>query len=75
MGHRIIRKRSYASKKQGFEFVYAATDDCTRLCYVDILADERSETVSTFLKNAVNWFAQQNVCRTGDDRQRVRVRG
>ncbi|HKO57682.1 MAG TPA: IS481 family transposase, partial [Thermoanaerobaculia bacterium] len=61
VGHRITRKRSYGSKKHGFEYVYVATDDFTRLCYVDILADERSETASTFLKNAVNWFAQQNV--------------
>jgi transposase len=62
VGHRITRRRSFGSKKQGFEFVYAATDDFTRLCYVDILADERSEAASTFLERAVSWFAQQNVC-------------
>jgi hypothetical protein len=48
VGHRITRRRSFGSKKQGFEFVYVATDDFTRLCYVDILADERSEAASTF---------------------------
>ena len=61
MGHRITRRRSFGSKKQGFEFVYVATDDFTRLCYVDILADERSEAASTFLKAAVEWFALQKV--------------
>jgi transposase InsO family protein len=61
VGHRITRKRSYGSKKQGFEFVYVATDDFTRLAYVDILADERSETASTFLRDAVAWFAGQQV--------------
>ena len=61
VGHRITRRRSFGSKKQGFEFVYAATDDFTRLCYVDILDDERSEAASTFLQRAVSWFAQQNV--------------
>jgi len=61
VGHRITRKRSFGSKKQGFEFVYVATDDYTRLSYVDILADERSETASTFLNRAVEWFAQQKV--------------
>lgn len=61
VGHRITRQRSFGSKKQGFEFVYVATDDFTRLSYVDILADERSETASTFLKGAVEWFAQKNV--------------
>lgn len=61
VGHRITRKRSFGSKKQGFEFVYVATDDFTRLSYVDILADERSEAASTFLKGAVEWFALQKI--------------
>ena len=61
VGHRITRKRSFGSPKQGFEFVYVAIDDFTRLSYVDILADERSETASTFLKSAVEWFAMQKV--------------
>jgi transposase InsO family protein len=60
-GHRITRKRSFGSPKQGFEFVYVATDDFTRLSFVDILADERSETASSFLKCAVDWFAQKKV--------------
>lgn len=31
VGHRITRRRSFGSKKQGFEFVFVATDDHTRL--------------------------------------------
>ena len=61
VGHRITRKKSYGSPRQGFEFVYVATDDFTRLSFVDILADERSESASTFLKRAVEWFAQMNI--------------
>jgi transposase InsO family protein len=61
VGHRITRKRSFGSPKQGFEFVYVAIDDFTRLSYVDILADERSESASTFLTRAVEWFVKQNV--------------
>ena len=61
VGHRITRQRSFGSKKQGFEFVFVATDDFTRLCYVDILADERSEAASTFLNRAVEWFARQKI--------------
>ena len=61
VGHRITRQRSLGSPKQGFEFVYVATDDFSRLCYVDILADERSEAASTFLKAAVKWFAHHSV--------------
>lgn len=65
VGHRITRKRSFGSPRQGFEFVYVATDDFTRLSFIDILADERSEAASTFLKRAVDWFAQKNVAIEG----------
>jgi transposase InsO family protein len=58
VGHRITRERSFGSKKQGFEFVYVATDDASRLSYAEIHADERSEAACTFLKNAVNWFGR-----------------
>ena len=61
IGHRITRKRSFGSKKQGFEFAYVAVDDASRLSYVEMLADERSEAACAFLSNAVSWFAQQNV--------------
>src|SRR5688500_1363408 len=61
VGHRITRKRSFGSKKQGFEFAYVAVDDATRLSYVEILADERSEAASAFLSNAVSWFAQKSI--------------
>ena len=61
IGHRITRKRSFGSKKQGFEFAYVAVDDASRLSYVEILADERSEPACAFLSNAVSWFARQNI--------------
>jgi transposase InsO family protein len=61
VGHRITRKRSFGSKKQGFEFAYVAVDDASRLSYVEVVADERSEAACAFLANAVSWFAQQNV--------------
>jgi transposase InsO family protein len=61
VGHRITRKRSFGSKKQGFEFVYVATDDASRLSYAEIHADERSEAACTFLKNAVSWFAAYKI--------------
>ena len=61
VGHRITRKRSFGSKKQGFEFAFVAVDDASRLSYVELLADERGETACAFLSNAVSWFARQNV--------------
>jgi transposase InsO family protein len=61
VGHRITRRRSFGSPRQGFEFVYVATDDFSRLSYVEILPDERSESASTFLTRAVAWFARYGV--------------
>jgi len=62
VGHRVTRKRSHGSRKQGFEFVFVATDDASRLSYSQIFADERSEAACAFLRNAVAWFARMNVC-------------
>lgn len=61
VGHRITRERSFGSKKQGFEFAFVAVDDASRLSYVELLADERSEAACAFLDNAVSWFASQQV--------------
>lgn len=44
------RQRSHGSAKQGFEFVFVATDDHTRLAYSEILADENGQTASAFLR-------------------------
>lgn len=61
VGHRITRKRSFGSPRQGFEFVYVAVDDASRLSYVEILADERSEAACSFLRNAIAWFGRMNI--------------
>ena len=61
VGHRITRRRSFGSPKQGFEFVYVAIDDASRLSYVEILADERSEAACAFLANAIAWFGRMKV--------------
>jgi transposase InsO family protein len=60
-GHRVTRRRSYGSPKQGFEFLHVATDDASRATYAEILPDERAESAITFLSNAVAWFAHVGV--------------
>ena len=61
VGHRITRKRSHGSAKQGFEHVFVATDDHTRLAYAEILANEHGQTACTFLRRAVEWFGRMNI--------------
>ena len=60
-GHRVNGDRSTCSRGIGWEFVHVCVDDCTRLAYVEVLEDERKETVTDFLRRAVAWFAAQGV--------------
>jgi transposase InsO family protein len=61
VGHRITRTRSHGSSRQGFEFVYVATDDASRLSYAEILADEFGETAAGFFLRAVAWFRRMKI--------------
>jgi transposase InsO family protein len=36
-------------------------DDCTRLAYVEVLADERGPTTVGFYERAIAWFARHGV--------------
>jgi transposase InsO family protein len=63
-GHRISGHRRSQVKVgprrlggTGWEFVHVAVDDATRLAYAEVLADERGETATGFLRRAVAWFA------------------
>jgi transposase InsO family protein len=60
-GHRVTRKRSYGSPKEGFEFIFVATDDHTRLSFARILRDEHGESACAFLLAAVAWFARMKI--------------
>jgi len=41
--------------------VHVCVDDCTRLAYVEVLDDERSQSVCSFLERAISWFAARGV--------------
>jgi transposase InsO family protein len=60
-GHRVNGDRTTRSRGIGWEFVHVCIDDCTRLAYVEVLDDERKETVTAFLQRAVAWFADHGV--------------
>jgi transposase InsO family protein len=63
VGHRIHadRRSSHRSRGAGWEIVYVAIDDCTRLGYVEVLEDERGPTAADFLLRAAAWFAARGV--------------
>jgi len=60
-GHRVNGDRTTRSRGIGWEFVHVCVDDCTRLAYVEVLSDERKETVTAFLQRAVAWFSDQGI--------------
>jgi transposase InsO family protein len=62
-GHRVTGrgKGRHGNRGLGWEFVYVAIDDTTRLAYVEILDNEQAITAEGFLKRAVAWFASQGV--------------
>jgi transposase InsO family protein len=69
IGHRITGNRSrdqrphrIAGRKQtGWEYVQVCVDDATRLAYVEVLADERGQTVTAFLRRAVAFYARHGI--------------
>jgi transposase InsO family protein len=45
----------------GWECVHIAIDDCTRLAYAEVLADEKATTVVAFLRRAVAFFERHGM--------------
>jgi transposase InsO family protein len=56
VGHRITGDRRGQSEGVGWEFVHVAVDDASRLAYVEVLPDERRQSVTGFLVRALRWF-------------------
>jgi transposase InsO family protein len=45
----------------GWDYVHVAVDDCTRLAYAEVLADEKATTVVAFLRRAVGFFERHGI--------------
>jgi transposase InsO family protein len=45
----------------GWEFVHVAVDDYSRVAYVELLPDERSESVRGFIRRALAWFRVRGI--------------
>jgi transposase InsO family protein len=55
-----IKARKY-HPKVGTAFLHTVVDDHSRLAYVEICADEKTETAVGVLQRAVTWFADRGV--------------
>jgi transposase InsO family protein len=70
-GHRQTGKRRSTPRKRdaagvdrhtvGWEYVHVAIDDCTRLAYAEVLADEKAVTVIAFLRRAVAFYRRHAI--------------
>jgi transposase InsO family protein len=67
-GHAVTGDRSQRSRnwmapetRVGYDFAHAIIDDHSRLAYVELLEDERAQTVTAFVERALAWFAQHGV--------------
>ena len=67
-GHAVMGRRARGTTgyhrrthNLGWEYVHIAIDDCTRLAYAEVLADEKALTVVAFLGRAVEFFARHGM--------------
>jgi transposase InsO family protein len=57
-GHAPTGDRGGRSRRVGREYVHSIVDDCSRLAYAEIHADERAGTVAAFTCRAFEWFEE-----------------
>lgn len=58
-GHRITGDRTSQSNSRGigWEFVHVCIDDAWRVAFSQIMADEKKESATAFLRDAVAYYA------------------
>jgi transposase InsO family protein len=60
-GHRITGNPQDETRGAGWEFLYVAVDDHSRMAYVDMMPDEKAAASSRFLGDAAAYFARHNI--------------
>jgi transposase InsO family protein len=60
-GHRITGNPQDETRGAGWEFLYVAVEDHSRMAYVDMMPDEKAVSSSRFLTDAAAYFARHNI--------------
>jgi len=60
-GHRITGNPQDETRGAGWEFLYVAVDDHSRMAYVAMMPDEKAISAATFLSQAVADFARYGI--------------
>ena len=60
-GHRITGNPQDETRGAGWEFLYVAVDDHSRMAYVAMMPDEKAISASLFLSQAAEYFARHHI--------------
>ncbi|HVS06108.1 MAG TPA: IS481 family transposase, partial [Candidatus Dormibacteraeota bacterium] len=64
-GHRFLGRGGARGSRQkegrGYDYLHVAVDDCSRVAFVQLAADETGPTAARFLLQAASFFAEQGV--------------
>lgn len=60
-GHRITGNPQDETRGAGWEFLYVAVDDHSRMAYVAMMPDEKAISASLFLGQAAEYFARHRI--------------
>jgi transposase InsO family protein len=60
-GHRLTGNPQDETRGAGWEFLYVAVDDHSRIAYVAMMPDEKAVSASSFLRQAAAYFARHNI--------------
>ena len=60
-GHRITGNPQDETRHAGWEFLYVAIDDHSRMAYVAMMPDEKAVSAAAFLSQAVAYFARYRI--------------
>jgi transposase InsO family protein len=61
VGHRITGDRSKRTRHVGWEYLFVAVDDHSRIAYTQLYPDERKESATAFVRAAAQYFAQLRI--------------
>jgi transposase InsO family protein len=62
MSHRVTRNRRDTARGAGWEYLFVAVDDHSRIGFTDLYPDERKPSAVQFPQNAVAYYRSLGVC-------------
>ena len=60
-GHKVTGDRTQRSRRVGWDYAHTLIDDCSRLAYTELADDERADTVTAFMRRALDWFLDHGI--------------